>query len=108
MREITQKMLTAFLGGKNFKGSNTEVKKSIFDPSGETMDIYLFGNLIARKDDTGINICCCGWFSNTTKERLNALPGVHIHQKNWQWYLNGKKWGGQWVNLAEWEKTESL
>ena len=101
-------MLAAFLGGKNYKGSNTEVIHNPFASSGELTQIYLFGNLIAESNEKGLNICCCGWFSPTTKERLNALPNVSIHQKNFQWYLNGKKWDGRWVNLSEWEKIESL
>ena len=40
-----------------------------------------------------------GWFSNTTKERLNALPNVHITQKNWVWYLNEKEWNGELIDI---------
>ena len=42
-----------------------------------------------------IHIQNCGWFTNTTKERLNALPNVSIQQKKGVWYLNGEKWNGQ-------------
>lgn len=35
-----------------------------------------------------------GWYSVTTKSRLNAL-GANVRQKNWEWY-NGD--GTPWVN----------
>ena len=41
----------------------------------------------------------CGWFSNTTKERLNGLPNVNIYQKNFEWFLNGKKWDGNLIDI---------
>ena len=41
-----------------------------------------------------------GWQSNTTKERLNGLPNVSIHQKDFQWYLNGEAWDGEWVYIC--------
>ena len=35
----------------------------------------------------------------TTKDKLNALPGVRIHQEDYQWYLNGKLWDGSWIEV---------
>lgn len=89
-RKITQQAVNAFLAGGNFKGSNTEV---VTEDGYSYM--YLFGNNIAIKSDTGgIAIRNCGYKTNTTKERLNALPGVRINQKAGVWYLNGKEWTG--------------
>lgn len=34
-----------------------------------------------------------------TKERLNALQGVNIVQKNFVWYLNGKEWNGELTDI---------
>lgn len=48
----------------------------------------------ARRTDN-IIITNAGWFSNTTKERLSALPGVHISQKKGEWYLNDELWDGK-------------
>jgi hypothetical protein len=45
-----------------------------------------------------VTISNAGWFSKTTKERLNGLYGVSISQKAGEWYLNGIKWGGHWIN----------
>jgi hypothetical protein len=47
--------------------------------------------------DGALYISDGGWQSNTTKERLNGLPNVSVHQKNFQWYLNGEAWTGNWT-----------
>ena len=56
--------------------------------------LYLHGNEIARHVDGGFTITNAGWFSSTTKERLNGLPDVNISQKAGTWFLNGKEWDG--------------
>ena len=61
-----------------------------------TAELYLHGHLIAKADHNGLQITNAGYFTNTTKERLNGLPHVHIHQKNFEWYLNGELWNGEW------------
>jgi hypothetical protein len=96
MKKITQKSVAAFLNRKPFKSENTEV-----EICGNIAYLKLFGNRIATlydkfdRDETILEITNCGWETNTTKERLNALPNVSIHQKNWQWYLNGVAWDGK-------------
>lgn len=63
--------------------------------------LFLHGNEIAKFDDNGkLWITNAGWSSNTTKERLNALPGVSIGQKNYVWYLNGLMWNGAWTKVS--------
>ena len=37
--------------------------------------------------------------SRTTMDRLNGLPNVNIHQKNFQWFLNGEEWDGQFIKV---------
>lgn len=60
----------------------------------------LHGNLIARRGANGmIQVSNAGWFSNTTKERLNGIPGVSVCQRKGVWYLNGKEWNGEWVTV---------
>lgn len=62
--------------------------------------LYLFGNRIAWWDlNNRLWIDTCGWKSATTKERLNAIPGVKIVQKNRVWYLNGKEWDGNAIRI---------
>ena len=62
----------------------------------------LHGNDIARIEEdyenekTTIYVTNAGWFSNTTKERLNGIPGVRVYQKKGKWYLNDKEWDGAW------------
>lgn len=93
MKVITKKTTNAFLEMREIKISNTEVRNK---------GLYLFGNLIARHDENGrIEISNRGWFTNTTKERLNALPNVHIVQRNYIWYLNGEKWDGKPITINQ-------
>lgn len=44
-------------------------------------------------------VCDGGWSSNTTKERLNGLPGVRVNQKDYEWFLNGEPWNGNWTTI---------
>tara|TARA_R100001510_G_C7506564_1_gene107991 strand:+ start:160 stop:456 length:297 start_codon:yes stop_codon:yes gene_type:complete len=98
MKKITQEACKAFesIYG-TFKKSNTEVRR-ISDLEAE---MYLHGNLIAYSSPRGIYISNGGWSSNTTKERLNGLTGVHIQQKDFVWYLNGEAWNGDWVRIGD-------
>ena len=86
---------------QTFKRGNTEVKT--FKREGETKPYFsrliLHGNIIAELSHEGLQITSAGWQSNTTKERLNGLPNVSIHQKDFQWYLNGELWDGEWINV---------
>lgn len=94
-RKITVLATKAFLTNTPFKYSNTEVR--ISDSWAQLM---LHGNPIAQLSIGGkLQISNCGWFSNTTKERLNALPGVSIYQKKGVWYLNGKEWDGTLISI---------
>ena len=54
---------------------------------------------IAKLKDGELHITSAGWQTNTTKERLNGIPGVRIQQRNWTWYLNDKKWNGEWTKI---------
>lgn len=96
MRKITSESVSAFLSEKEFGSSNTVVSVNI-----HTTELRLHGNLIASKVNGGkfISISNCGWFSNTTKERLNALPNVFIQQKKGEWFLNGEKWNGKLTEI---------
>lgn len=97
MRKITVEACTAFMNMKSKVLSNTTVSiESLQHGLPVVISMYLFGNKIAtyyRVTNT-LEISNCGWFSNTTKERLNGLPGVKIHQAFGNWYLNGEVWDG--------------
>lgn len=96
MKQVTRNSVDCLLSGGNKQFSNTLV---------QTIDnvskMYLFGNLIAIFDhSTGkLRVSNAGWFSKTTKERLNGLPNVRIHQHKWEWYLNGVIWDGALIEV---------
>ena len=97
MRKISEESVAAFMSAKKFKKGNMQV-----EVLANVSVLKLHNNPIAYKynDPQGtISIQTCGWFSNTTKERLNAIPNVHIKQKDWNWYLNGEQWDGNLVDL---------
>jgi hypothetical protein len=91
MRKITQQSVKNFIDGVPFKKSNMEVTRE-----GTIYYLKLHGNKIAAKlEDGRMWISNAGWDTNTTKERLNGLPGVNIIQRNWNWILNGMPWDGK-------------
>jgi len=95
MRKITKEMANAFNNDMPFNKDNTIVKV------GENVtNIFLHGNLIASKVEGRLHITNCGWFTNVTKERLNALPNVSIYQKKGIWFLNGLPWDGSFIVVA--------
>jgi hypothetical protein len=97
MRKITRDSVNAFLNRQTFKRQNMEVTS--FDDS---FYLKLHGNTIAVLHGDGtLMITDAGWQSNTTKERLNGLPNVNIHQKNFVWYLNGEEWNGNLTQIKQ-------
>ena len=95
-RKITQESVSAFLAGRKFKKGNMSVESEL----GYTK-LKLHGNTIATIDALGVmSVSNAGWCTNTTRERLNGLPNVHVKQKNWTWYLNGNEWDGQWKRIG--------
>ena len=92
MRQITQKSVQAFLSHRAFNKQNMSV-----EVNEEETKLKLHGNTIAILKDGRLFITNCGWESTTTKERLNALPNVHIQQKNWIWYLTGSERDGELI-----------
>jgi hypothetical protein len=97
MKKITKESIDAFMNAKPFKKDNTEV----IVLQNVTI-LKLFGNEIAYRyndPEQTLSITNAGWFSNTTKERLNAIPNVRIQQKNFNWYLNGKEWNGKLIDV---------
>lgn len=86
MRKITSDIVGAFLERRTRSSGNTHT-------DGQTL--WLHGNRIAWHTPEGIMITLCGWPSVTTRERLNAIPGVCINQRDHKQYLNGREWDGQ-------------
>jgi len=97
MRQITNDSINAFLNARKFNKQNMSVEVL---PNVTVLKLH--GNSIAFKYNDPkktLSITNCGWFSNTTKERLNALPNVNIYQKNFEWFLNDKKWNGELIEI---------
>lgn len=87
MRKVTREIVSAFMNHETKRVSNSYTDGTA---------LYLHDNEIAVHVKGGIEVSNAGWFSNTTKERLNGLPGVRVYQKNHQWYLNDEPWDGGW------------
>ena len=96
-RKITQEAVNAFLNAQKFNKANMSIEVL---PNVTIMKLH--DNPIAYKYNDPkrtLSITNCGWFSNTTKERLNAIPGVSIQQKQGVWYLNGNIWDGKLIDI---------
>lgn len=92
MKQVSIDVASAFENGKAKKSGNTQT---------DGKSLWLHGNKIAEHRDDGLYITNCGWFSKTTKERLNGIRGVNIVQKNFKWYINGEEWGGEWKKVND-------
>ena len=96
MRKITREAYQAFINSNPFKKSNTEVQVS----EDGTVTLLLFNNVIAKQVGGILSITTAGWPTNTTKERLNSFPNVHIQQRKGAWYLNDIFWDGDWITIG--------
>lgn len=97
MKKITEQAVNAFNNSLPFKKSNMEIEVL---PNVTIMKLH--GNSIAfRYNDPKktLSITNCGWQTQTTKERLNGINGVYIYQKAGQWFLNGKEWDGELIDI---------
>lgn len=97
MRKITNEAVNAFMNAKKYNSGNTKV-----DILPNVTIMSLFGNKIAYRyndPEKTLSITNCGWESNTTKERLNAINGVNISCKKGQWFLNGIIWDGRLIDV---------
>lgn len=110
MRNVTYQIVKSFISGEDKSVSNSRVISGIhpmYNPDkypinkkgGFITKLELHGNTIALKQDGELYITNAGWPTNTTKERLNGLPGVSIQQKKGVWYLNGEEWSGEWIKV---------
>jgi hypothetical protein len=92
MRKITQQAAQAFKNANKFKKDNTEVE---ILPNVTILKLYGYYIAYLYNDpERTLSITNAGYFTNTTKERLNGIEGVRINQKAGVWYLNGNEWGG--------------
>ncbi len=94
MRKITNIITNAFIAGNPLRQGNDEVRIN-----GKITELRLHGHVIAERINGKLFICNCGYQTNVTKERLNGLPNVSIQQKKGVWYLNGKEWNGNRIEV---------
>ena len=108
MRKIERQMLQAIVDDKDWSKDNTRVESK-----DGLSSVYLHGHKIAEYggNDATIKVNNCGYATNTTKSRLNALINFvcdptknGIFQKNWEWYIriNGDTHSfpdNTWVNV---------
>jgi hypothetical protein len=97
MKDITIDACRAFMAAQPFKRSNTEVV--VLD---NVTILKLFNNEIAYRyndPERTLSVTNCGWKTATTKERLNGIHAVRIHQRKGEWYLNGEKWNGELIDV---------
>lgn len=97
MRKVTKNTIACFMAGIATRESNTSVE---VEPNVTILKLH--GNAIAYRyndPEKTLSITNAGWATNTTKERLNAIPGVSISQKKGVWYLNGKEWNGELIDV---------
>ena len=99
MRTITKESINAFLNAQKFNRQNMQVEVL---PNVTLLKLH--NNWIAYRyndPEKTLTIYNCGWFTPTTKERLNALPNVNIYQKSFKWYLNGEEWDGSKIDINQ-------
>lgn len=93
MRKIEKEMMLAVSYSDNFSRDNTRVEHG---------HVYLHNNKIAIVEKDYVQVFSCGWYTNTTKNRLNAillrLCGTSIAQKKGVWYI-GKEIFVEGVNV---------
>ena len=93
-RLISEQAAAAFYAGKKWKQKNTRT---------EDFKLYLHENLIAKIENGRLYITLHGWNTITTRERLNALNGVNLTQRNFEPYLNGEK-----IDSCEWYEIKNF
>ena len=88
MRKIETLMNDAIKSNKDWRLDNTEVVAC-----SNIVDVFLYGNLIARIGETWMELFDGGRQSATTKSRLNAILREHglkneyVFQKKGNWFI---------------------
>ena len=92
MRKIEQQMNRAVVNKNDWSNSNTNVE---YNSSTDCSTVVLHRTAIAVYDHNtqALKLNTGGWYSVTTKSRLNAIlqgliAGASVYQKNFNWFLN--------------------
>ena len=92
MRQIERQMNSAISNKADWCSSNTQVS---FNSNTNCSQIYLHGHQIATYEHNlkAVKLSSCGYQTNTTKSRLNALLeevkyGCRVFQKQFDWFVS--------------------
>ena len=92
MRKIEQQMNRAIVNRNNWSNSNTFVE---YNSNTDCSTIVLHRTAIAVWDDKNqaLKLNTGGWYSVTTKSRLNAIldqliTGARVFQRDFNWFLS--------------------
>lgn len=89
MRKVTEQIKQAFERRESKTIGNTST-------DGET--VWLHGNAIVKRDADGlVRWSLAGWNTPTTRERVNGIVNVGVHQVNFEPVLNG-----QVIDSSDW------
>ena len=105
MRKISKEVAEAFRNGECRKFGNTTVEK---DSMG-CLVVKLFGNTIAKKTDFHTLYSTCGYLTNTTRDRLEALIGGSVSFANGECTVRGQQIKNPsrfWKAPTGWETVE--
>ena len=67
MRQETAKIARAFANGEAANAARTRT---------DGRNVWLHGNLIATRTDSGVTLTAAGWPTRTTVERLNGIASM--------------------------------
>ena len=102
---MAKKCAFSFEDMKNLFNSNKQVRKSgrndRIEKNRGGVTYYLFDNEIAHYDPENktLTVTNAGWFSVTTKDRLNGLLckfGCYIQQKDGEWFWVSQSGSDLW------------
>ena len=102
MRKVTSQVVTAFLAGRPKKVGNTYTNG---------FGLSLHGNRIAEFSDAEpnkIRFTLAGWPTPTTRERLNAIPGVGIFQRKGEQYAMTPAGNSMKLDPCRWYSISDL
>ena len=92
MRQIERQMNFAISNKGDWSSSNTRVE---YNNNTNCSSVYLHGHQIATFDHNlkAVKLSSCGWQTNTTKSRLNAIlsevkSGCNVYQKDFNWFVS--------------------
>jgi hypothetical protein len=87
------RIIKAFYEGKTAKDKHDKT---------ENYQLFYRNNKIAWIDKNwDLWISSCWYLTDTTKNRLNQLDEVHLVQRKYEWYLNGKHWDGSPIKIEK-------